>query len=143
MKAILDRLEKNKKQTLGRLNIYDGAYLIFSCYTLELPDLQNQKQVSRIPEGHYQVVKRWSKRFGSHFHILNVPNRELILFHRGNFNSDIRGCILVGSALADVNQDGDNDVIYSRETMAKFTGLVKGFNLIIRDEILTTSIVFE
>jgi len=85
--------------------------------TLELPWKDNQRNISRIPNGIYDVVKRNSKKFGDHFHVLNVPNRSYILLHSGNFYIDIRGCTLVGEGLKDINKDGLVDVISSRDEM--------------------------
>jgi hypothetical protein len=63
-------------------------------YTIELPWKNNQAGVSCIPEGKYDLVKRWSPKFGSHLQILNVPGRELILIHPANDALlELRGCI--------------------------------------------------
>ena len=66
------------------------------CVTLEEPDLDNARRVSNIPEGSYEVVSRYSDKFKHHWHVLGVPNRDLILFHKGNSTADTMGCILVG-----------------------------------------------
>lgn len=36
------------------------------------------------------------------FEILNVPGHTGILFHKGNFNDDSEGCVLVGSELGQI-----------------------------------------
>ena len=70
------------------------------CYTIELPNKGNMSQVSCIPEGEYFIVKRYSKRFGWHFEILQVPQRSLILFHPANHALlELRGCIAPVSQL--------------------------------------------
>lgn len=137
MKAILERFAKQEhpsKQTLGTLFLYKESQLIFSCKTLELPDLENRNQVSRIPEGTYKVIRRTSKRYGEHFHITNVPGREYILIHPGNYFTQIRGCVLVGKDHQDINKDGVKDVTSSRVTMNDLLSYgLKGFELEIKD----------
>lgn len=83
--------------TNGKL-VYQGRLI---CYTIELPYKHNLPQVSCIPEGEYFIEKRYSKRFGWHFEILDVPNRSLILFHPANHAlSELRGCIAPVSQLS-------------------------------------------
>jgi len=79
------------------------------------------------------VVKRNSPKFNDHFHILNVPGREYILIHQGNFYTQIRGCILVGQDLEDINKDGILDVTQSVFTMRKLNQILpKEFSLTIQ-----------
>ena len=110
--VILHRFSKEQKQTIGKL-----VYNDFECYTLELPYKNNMRNISCIPVGLYDVERRYSTKYKYHFHVINVPDRSLILIHHGNFNYQTRGCILVGSDIADINADGDVDVINSKETM--------------------------
>lgn len=129
IKGILNRLEENDKQTLGHLTLYKDAIKLFDCYTLELADKQNQVRISRIPPGSYQVQKRHSKKFGNHFHILDVPGRSFILIHSGNFYTQIKGCILIGNALSDINQDNERDVVNSKFTLKQLLKTVDKFQL--------------
>lgn len=131
IKAILIRTSDNESQTLGTFNMFDGDKVIFSCKTLELPYRNNAKGASCIPLGKYKVVGRTSPKYGNHFHVLDVENRDYILFHQGNFNYQIRGCILVGSSFKDINNDGEKDVINSKNTLSKMTGLTNEFELTI------------
>lgn len=133
MKAKLTRTLYQDKQTLGILELFDNnGKEVFECFTLELPDLNNQKQKSCIPKGKYDVVIRTSSKFGLHFHITNVVNRDFILIHSGNFFSDILGCVLVGSGLKYVNNDKYKDVVNSKATLKKLLQLApKGFQLTI------------
>lgn len=132
----LTRKEFLDKQTLGRLSLEDHlGEVLYECYTLELPWKDNERKVSCIPEGEYKVVPRWSAKFKEHFHILDVPNRTWILFHAGNYRTQIEGCILVGSGLVDINGDGYLDVTNSRSTLQKLVDLApEGFDLIIEIE---------
>ncbi len=71
--------------------------------SLELPWLDNRRNVSCIPEGIYPIQKRHSPRFRDHLLIRDVPGRDYILLHPANDASEeLRGCIapvmqLVGS----------------------------------------------
>ena len=106
------------KQTLGHFVMFNGTDPIWSCCTLELPWLNNDRDVSCIPgDATYPVEKRTSDRYGEHFHVTAVPKRQLILIHQGNYNFQTRGCILVGKTHTDINGDGVRDVTSSRDTM--------------------------
>lgn len=85
----LHRLYLNRA-THGLL-FYEG---VFVCYTLELPWVGNQKQLSCIPEGCYSIQRRYSDRFKEHLEVLDVENRSLILFHpANNAQRELKGCI--------------------------------------------------
>lgn len=97
--------------TLIRLygNLGTNGYLIHNktvlCKTIELPWKSNRISESCIPEGKYTLRDRFSTRFGRHLEIVNVPNRNLILFHpANNAMRELRGCIgpvseLIGEGL--------------------------------------------
>lgn len=118
MKALLIRTMKEDRQTLGELQVGD-----FKCYTLELPDLNNdgiegnEVRKSCIPDGTYPVKAHTSPKFGRTFWIKEVPGRTAILIHAGNFHRHTLGCVLVGSDHKDVNDDGYLDVVNSKKTM--------------------------
>ena len=112
------RFSENKMQTLSKFVVFDKWNCnVLEGYMLELPDKNNKQSVSRINPGSYKGVKRNSPKFGDHFHIQNVKDREHILIHHGNFNSDTRGCLLPGGYMADINNDGLKDVCESKKTM--------------------------
>jgi hypothetical protein len=124
MKITIKRTMQDEHQSLGDLTISGDA---FSCKTLELPWLENQSNVSCVPEGNYVVKKRNSEKYGDHFHLQDVPNRTYILIHHGNYKRDVKGCILVGKEHLDIDSDGHNDVTSSKNTM-------KDLNSILPDE---------
>ena len=70
------------------------------CDTLENPWVDNQRNISCIPEGVYPVRLRLPRESATrdylHLLVQEVPNRDWILFHRGNTAKDTSGCILVG-----------------------------------------------
>jgi hypothetical protein len=109
-----------EKSTIGKAWVEtNDSQSIFQFNTLELPWNDNQRRISCIPEGQYKWVKHISPKFGATIWLQNVPNRSEILIHRGNFTSDILGCILPGDDILDVNGDGIPDVTNSRVTMRK------------------------
>jgi len=85
-----------KESTIGELFL-NGERM---CDTLELPWKDNQRNISCIPEGEYKVRLRLARESATrdYLHLLveDVPNRDYILFHRGNSAKDTSGCILVG-----------------------------------------------
>jgi hypothetical protein len=111
-KVKIVRYKCDNKQTLGKMYCKG-----FELWTLELDWDNNQKQTSCIPQGVYQVIKRNSSKYGDHFHITGVPNRDLILIHNGNYHTQILGCVLVGVGLSDINQDGYLDVSMSKHAI--------------------------
>jgi hypothetical protein len=63
-------------------------------YSIELPWKDNHARVSCIPEGKYELAKRWSSKFNRHLQLMNVPQREYILIHPANDAlKELQGCI--------------------------------------------------
>ena len=97
-KLLLERTSSLHDRTLGKLYVIDeNKNKLYSCYTMELPWLDNAKFKSCIPVGTYIIKKRWSLRHKHHLHIKAVPNRTWILMHPFNYIRETRGCIGVGS----------------------------------------------
>ncbi|MEI2822037.1 MAG: DUF5675 family protein [Chitinophagaceae bacterium] len=64
------------------------------------PGWKINKRVSCIPEGRYQLTKRYSQRFGWHLLLNNVVNRDYILIHAYNDAlKESKGCIAPVSVL--------------------------------------------
>lgn len=86
-----------KESTIGRLFINGESF----CDTLENPYINNERNISCIPEGQYKVRLRLPRESATrdylHLLVQDVPNRSYILFHRGNTAEDTSGCILVGN----------------------------------------------
>jgi len=115
---------KIKRSYLESCTIGYLTYGDFSCFTLELPDLDNQSFISCIPEGTYQFKTRLSNKNGFVLELQDVEDRTHIQLHAGNFTSQIHGCILVGDSLKDINQDSIPDVTNSKSTLKKLLDLV-------------------
>ena len=129
------RFSENSEQTLSKFIVLDS----FDCelaqgYILELPDRNNQIGISRIDEGEYECVKRFSEKYNDHFHLLDVPGRTWILIHVGNYNTDTRGCLLPGAGLVDIDGDGLKDVTNSGNTMRMLNEVLPdSFTVVIRN----------
>ncbi len=108
----------NPDCTIGRMSIGD-----FQCFTLELPDLNNQRNISCISEGIYGYKLYESPKHGQVLHIQDVDNRSMIEIHAGNFTRQILGCILTGDSVKWLDRDGIPDVTNSGRTLKKILKL--------------------
>lgn len=114
-----------KTQTRGILT-GPGINLV----TMELKWLNNLAQKSCIPEGKYVALPRTSPKYGKHFHIQNVPHRDLILVHNCNFASQLLGCVGIGKSFADIDKDGIMDIAASKVALAELVSkFPKGFEI--------------
>lgn len=91
--------------------------ILFQCVTLELPWRDNARGLSCIPEGIYPVRRRKSEKHGEHYQVHQVPGRDLILFHPGNYVRELLGCIIPGERFAQLDADGIPDIINTRATL--------------------------
>jgi hypothetical protein len=120
MQVDLIRLE-NGFSTFGALRM-DGRLF---CFTLELPDLNNTPNKSRIPAGAYKCARVVSPRFGDTFEVKSVPNRSHILFHPGNSVRDTEGCILLGGTIGKLR--GERAVLNSGMTFQGFMNALASY----------------
>jgi hypothetical protein len=117
--------------------------------TLELPYLENHRDISCIPPGEYKCDRVTSKKFGICYLLNDVPGRSGIIIHIGNYAAekilleraimrnvkkvDTLGCILVGLRHYDLNNDGALDVADSQRAMGALRAILPSkFSLIIR-----------
>lgn len=127
--VILKRGYDNKTQIMGAIDAKG-----FTCFTLELAWKDNKSNISAIPKGTYTCKYTYSSRFKKKtYEILNVPNRSGIRIHSGNYHTQINGCILLGLAIKDINNDKQLDVIRSTEAITAFEKHMeyKDFTLVI------------
>ena len=90
------------------------------CFTIELPWQYNQSRISCIPEGRYELKKRYSPRFGWHILIVNVPGRSFILMHTANdARKELKGCI---APVAELSAPGKGNL--SKFALQKLLALV-------------------
>jgi hypothetical protein len=125
MKLIITRYQSDSKQTIGTAELCknDGS-IVAKWHSLELPNLGNQRRISRIPQGKYKARKHNSPKFGISLWLQDVPNRTAILIHKGNYHTDILGCILLGNVLSYINKDGFVDVAQSTEAVRELMDLL-------------------
>lgn len=94
MNIELKRRYLGEVYTIGSLSI-DGQYF---CDTLE--DAVRQVKVygkTAIPYGRYNIILNVSPHFGRILpRLIDVPQFDGVLIHRGNTAEDTAGCILVG-----------------------------------------------
>lgn len=126
MKILIERLNYGDKQTIGNLYLLNSLNeLVEEFWSLELPWKDNQRRISCIPEGVYKARKHKSPKFGQSLWLQDVPNRSEILIHKGNYYTDILGCILIGSTLMDINKDGLLDVVNSKKSINKLMSMLE------------------
>lgn len=144
-KAEVKRISDDGHQTLGILTVVKDDGQLFICKTLELPWKNNKNSVSCIPKGKYTCHYNKSSHFSEKRHhdvftyeILNVPGRAGVRIHSANFVSDLLGCIALGDAHKDINNDGVQDVFHSGATMGAFEDLMRkeDFELVIEDAVI-------
>jgi hypothetical protein len=133
MKVVISR-RYSDTETSGQGVVFDDDAIVYEFKTLELPELGNQKRISCIPEGKYEVHKITSPTKGKCFQVMDVKGRTAILIHIGNYATgvkvDTQGCILVGTTFTDMNKDGYIDVAESTIALTKLREILPGaFNL--------------
>ena len=94
-------------------------------YTLELPWLDNERCISCIPHGEYDLTpEEPTPKFDyPHLSLWDVPTRTAIRIHVGNYPKDTTGCVLVGLA----KKKEDAVILDSRKAMETLMDLVGKF----------------
>ncbi len=88
---------------------------------MELPDKNNARSISCIPEGVHLCRKEayTEKHPYPHFRLPNVHGRSGILVHKITYVSGLKGCIGVGEAHKDLNKDLVPDMVGSSLALNK------------------------
>jgi len=122
------RKKQDINQTLGTCVVYDECDMpVFSALSLERGWRENTKRVSCVPLGSYNVVLEHSNRFKMDlWELKDVEGRSECKFHSANYWYQLNGCIALGNRLADINNDGYNDVLSSKQTMKAFHKALNG-----------------
>lgn len=126
----LTRNQDDGYQTLGEIEVNGLKF-----NTLELSYKGNQRNISAIPKGTYDVKQTFSPKFMKYtYEVIGVPNRSAIRIHTGNYFTDIQGCILIGNGYRDLNKDNRLDIINSTASIKSFEQALnnKPFKLIIK-----------
>lgn len=103
----VERKFENDECTMGYLFVNDSLI----CYSLERADMSNSKNISRIPLGTYKGFIRTDGSKGWRIELLNVPNRENIEIHIGNYTFQITGCTLIGTDAKSENCTVQNSAV--------------------------------
>lgn len=112
--------------TNGTLS-FDGKEI---CKTIELPWKDNTRRISCIPEGMYRIRKRFSPKFKWHLEVMNVKNRDQILFHPANDAlKELNGCIAPVSQLTGEGKGIRSRVAFERLKEIIFPYVEKGFTI--------------
>ena len=94
---LIERIDKTDKCIIGRLTVKNDKGEVTKGYTLEPPDKNNLRSQSCIPAGKYHARLYPSPRFQWTVVLLeDVPDRDFIEIHPGNFIRHTTGCILPG-----------------------------------------------
>lgn len=124
----------DSKETIGTLKAqYNGR--LFTCKTLELGWKGNTPNISSIPPGTYLCKYTFSLRLLKYtYEIQKVPGRSGIRIHTANYYSQLLGCVALGDSVADINGDGEPDVLNSRVTVQNFEAFMgrRDFLLVIK-----------
>jgi len=128
---------RDENQALGVLYIVDGCDVVFKCDTIERGWMNNEKMISCIPAGEYEIVLEYSPKFDTMlWEIKGVENRAEAKIHSANYARQLNGCIGVGNGRKDIDNDGYFDVLNSKKTL-------KALHEIMGGEIKTTIKISE
>lgn len=130
MNIIIHRDTDQTIETKGKLSVDTGIQILFDCLSLELAWKNNEQGVSCIPAGTYEWVKVGATANipYTHISILNVKDRSGVCIHAANMaaglHPQLKGCIAVGTAYADINSDHIDDITNSKATFEKMMALL-------------------
>lgn len=126
--VIIYRDYHSNKETLGKCYIkHENGKVEYIGNSLERAWENNEKRISCVPEGKYDLVLEYSPRFHKKlWELYGVPNRRECKFHSANFWFQLNGCVSLGNKRIDINKDGVKDVTSSRLTMKKFHKSLEG-----------------
>jgi len=125
IKLKLTRKKHTTKQTLGIMDVYKDNTFVFALATLEREWANNKISTSCIPAGVYDILHYSSIKYNNVFELQETEPRTKILIHSGNYNTDTKGCVLVGEVHKDVNNDGLTDVASSVTALNRLRKICK------------------
>ncbi len=126
VRIILERLETSDQGTFGRIQIGDQTF-----FTGELPDRNNESNISCIPVGTYHCKWTYSYHFKKEMYLVDaVPERAGIRIHAANFmgakdlryRCQLNGCIALGERVAEMA--GQKALIVSAPAVRRFEELL-------------------
>ena len=109
--------------TNGVLTVNEGIV----CHTIELPWRGNQHAISCIPEGRYELAKRFSPKLRKHLQVKAVPERDLILIHPyNNAEKEAQGCIAPVTVITGEGCGDNSRVVFDKLISLVYPVLEKG-----------------
>lgn len=130
MKSLtLIRIVENKWGNFGAMFCGDD----FMVTTLERRWDDNKPETSCIPAEKYMCKRGHFPAHGETFEVIGAHDRSAILFHKGNYQTDSKGCILIATGYAPIS--GQLAISASGDGYARFMEYLKGedeFELTIR-----------
>jgi hypothetical protein len=132
LKLALTRKQAGEDGIFSDLTRADGTLL---AQTLEhayehVPTSTPSVWEPKLPKGVYTCQRGEHRLSGSPtpfitFEIMNVPGHTGMLFHKGNFNADSDGCVLLGNSVV-LEKDGKTKMLAnSAQAFARFLALVQ------------------
>lgn len=119
---------QDANQTFGNMVLFDDdGKPIFSCSTIERGWRNNEKNVSCVPVGEYDLIWEESPRFNRMlWELYGVNGRSECKIHPANNWYQLNGCIAPGIKLKDIDGDGYIDVTNSGPTLDLLHRATKG-----------------
>lgn len=121
------------KVSLKRVAIVDdGAFgvLLFDdipiCLTVERTYAAGQSQTVKIPSGRLLCLRSTYYKGGYPTFEIIVPGHNRILFHKGNIEDDVDGCVALGEKFGTLS--GKPAVLQSGAAFATFMNRLEGVN---------------
>lgn len=121
----LSHFHHPRSKGIAGVMINPDGYIPF-CVTMELPWMSNKPFISCIPSGIYICERKESPKHGSTFEIKDVFNRTDILFHKGNFDDDTKGCIVLGESFDHMR--GEPAIMRSMTAFSEFMFILEREN---------------
>ena len=132
MNFVLKRLTKDPE--IPTFGVFFHERQIPFALTLERPWRNNEHGVSCILPGNYVCKRINSPKFGNTFQVMNVSGRDMIELHKGTFEHDTHGCIIIGEQFGSI--ENEPVILASKagfEEFLRLTSTVDEFNLEIKD----------
>lgn len=100
------------------------------CHSIELPNVKERNQISCIPEGKYELLKRFTPKYGWHILAMGIDGRPFIPIHPANFAlQELNGAIAPVTRLI-----GPGEGMQSKSATEKLNQLV--FEAISKGEVV-------
>ena len=139
LQVALYRHWEDWNQSTGSLVVIDvenNCQPVFLSACIERGDRNNEKNVSNVLPGIYDLVYEWSPKFEMMlWELYGTEGRSEAKIHAANRWDQLNGCIAPGSALGKVNNDGYYDVLSSKATLERFHKALKPMEAIGRTKI--------